>query len=55
MRGKPGTTVKFQVKKLRGGPSWKAGDVIEVDGSPVTVAALSEQSVNRIQYSSIEV
>ena len=30
MRGKPGTTVKFQVKKLRGGPSWKAGDVIEV-------------------------
>ena len=30
MRGKPGTTVKFQVKKLRGGPSWKAGEVIEV-------------------------
>ena len=30
MRGKPGATVKFQVKKLRGGPSWKAGDVIEV-------------------------
>ena len=30
MRGKPGTTVKFQVKKLRGGPTWKAGDVIEV-------------------------
>ena len=30
MRGKPGTTVKFQVKKLRDGPSWKAGDVIEV-------------------------
>ena len=30
MRGKPGTTVRFQVKKLRGGASWKAGDVIEV-------------------------
>jgi len=30
MRGKPGTTVRFQVKKLRGGAGWKAGDVIEV-------------------------
>ena len=33
MRGKPGTTVVFRVKKLRGGPTWQAGDVIEV---PVT-------------------
>ena len=32
----------------------QAGDVIEVNGFPVTVSALSEQSVNRIQYSSIE-
>ena len=30
MRGKPGTTVVFQVKKLRDGETWKAGDVIEV-------------------------
>ena len=30
MRGKPGTTVVFTVKKLRGGETWKAGDVIEV-------------------------
>ena len=30
MRGKPGTTVVFQVKKIRGGDSWNAGDVIEV-------------------------
>ena len=30
MRGKPGTTVVFQVKKLRGGPTWKAGESIEV-------------------------
>ena len=30
MRGKPGTTVVFKVKKLRDGETWKAGDVIEV-------------------------
>ena len=30
MRGKPGTTVVFKVKKLRGGPTWKAGETIEV-------------------------
>ena len=30
MRGKPGTTVVFKVKKLRGGPTWKAGESIEV-------------------------
>ncbi|MBR1569537.1 MAG: S41 family peptidase [Bacteroidales bacterium] len=30
MRGKPGTTVVFRVKKLRGGETWKAGEVIEV-------------------------
>ena len=31
MRGKPGTTVTFQVKKLRGGKDWKAGEIIEVN------------------------
>ena len=30
MRGKPGTTVKFKVKKLRAGDLWKAGDEIEI-------------------------
>lgn len=30
MRGKPGTSVLFKVKKLRGGEGWKAGDVIDV-------------------------
>ena len=30
MRGKPGTTVVFTVKKLRAGETWKAGEVIEV-------------------------
>ena len=30
MRGKPGTTVTLRVRKLRGGPSWKAGDVLDV-------------------------
>ena len=30
MRGKPGTTVVFKVKKLRAGSLWKAGEVIEV-------------------------
>ena len=30
MRGKPGTTVVFRVKKLRGGDGWKAGETIEV-------------------------
>ncbi len=30
MRGKPGTTVVFRVKKLRDGATWKAGDVIEL-------------------------
>ena len=33
MRGKPGTTVVFKVKKLRAGDGWKAGETIEV---PVT-------------------
>ena len=33
MRGKPGTTVVFRVKKLRAGDGWKAGETIEV---PVT-------------------
>ena len=30
MRGKPGTQVHFRVKKLRGGPTWEAGEVVEV-------------------------
>ena len=30
MRGKPGTDVVFKVKKLRGGPGWKAGESIDV-------------------------
>ena len=30
MKGKPGTSVVFDVKKLRGGESWKAGDTIKV-------------------------
>ena len=30
MRGKPGTTVVFRVKKLREGDGWKAGETIEV-------------------------
>ena len=30
MRGKPGTTVLFRVKKLRAGEYWKAGEVIAV-------------------------
>ena len=30
MKGKPGTTVVFKVKKLRAGATWAAGDVIEV-------------------------
>ena len=30
MRGKPGTDVVFHVKKLRGGPTWKAGEHIDV-------------------------
>ena len=30
MRGKPGTSVVFRVKKLRAGKTWAAGDVIEV-------------------------
>ena len=30
MRGKPGTTVLFRVKKLRDGDGWKAGDVIDL-------------------------
>ena len=30
MRGKPGTKVVFEVKKLRGGPTWNPGDTITV-------------------------
>ena len=30
MRGKPGTQVVFRVKKLRGGPTWQAGEVVEI-------------------------
>ena len=45
MRGKPGTQVIFRVKKLRGGPSWQAGDVIEV---PVTRERISLPSVEYV-------
>ena len=45
MRGKPGTQVIFRVKKLRGGPTWQAGDVIEV---PVTRERISLPSVEYV-------
>ena len=45
MRGKPGTTVVFRVRKLRGGPTWKAGDVIEV---PVTRERIALPSIEYV-------
>ena len=45
MRGKPGTTVVFRVKKLRGGPTWKASDVIEV---PVTRERIALPSIEYV-------
>ena len=45
MRGKPGTTVVFRVKKLRSGPTWKAGDVIEV---PVTRERIALPSIEYV-------
>ena len=30
MKGKPGTTVAFKVKKMRGGPTWAPGDTIDI-------------------------
>ena len=45
MRGKPGTQVVFRVKKLRGGPTWQAGDVIEV---PVTRERIALPSVEYV-------
>ena len=45
MRGKPGTTVVFRVKKLRGGPTWKAGEVIEV---PVTRERIALPSIEYV-------
>ena len=45
MRGKPGTKVVFRVKKLRGGPSWKAGEVIEV---PVTRERIALPSIEYV-------
>ena len=42
MRGKPGTQVVFRVKKLRGGPTWKAGEVIDV---PVTRERIALPSI----------
>ena len=45
MRGKPGTTVVFRVKKLRGGPTWQAGEVIEV---PVTRERITLPSVEYV-------
>ena len=45
MRGKPGTKVVFRVKKLRGGPTWQAGDVIEV---PVTRERIALPSIEYV-------
>ena len=45
MRGKPGTQVVFRVKKLRGGATWKAGDVIEV---PVTRERITLPSIEYV-------
>ena len=45
MRGKPGTTVVFRVKKLRGGPTWQAGEVIEV---PVTRERITLPSIEYV-------
>lgn len=45
MRGKPGTTVVFRVKKLRGGPTWQAGEVIEV---PVTRERIALPSIEYV-------
>ena len=45
MRGKPGTQVVFRVKKLRGGPTWKAGEVIDV---PVTRQRIALPSVEYV-------
>ena len=45
MRGKPGTQVVFRVKKLRGGPTWKAGEVIEI---PVTRERIALPSIEYV-------
>ena len=45
MRGKPGTKVVFRVKKLREGPTWKAGEVIEV---PVVRERISLPSIEYV-------
>ena len=45
MRGKPGTKVVFRVKKLRGGPTWQAGEVIEV---PVTRERIALPSIEYV-------
>ena len=45
MRGKPGTQVVFRVKKLRGGPTWQAGEVIEV---PVTRERIALPSIEYV-------
>ncbi len=45
MRGKPGTQVVFRVKKLRGGPTWQAGDVIEI---PVTRERIALPSIEYV-------
>ncbi len=38
MRGKPGTVVRFRVKKLRAGASWKAGETVDVDVTRARIA-----------------
>ena len=45
MRGKPGTQVVFRVKKLRGGPTWQAGEVVEI---PVTREHIALPSIEYV-------
>ena len=45
MRGKPGTQVVFRVKKLRGGPTWQAGEVVEI---PVTRERIALPSIEYV-------
>ena len=51
MRGKPGTKVVFRVKKLRGGPTWQAGEVIEVPVTRERIALPSIEYVDMINDS----
>lgn len=48
MRGKPGTTVRFKVKKLRPGKSWQAGETIDVDVTRERIALPSVEYVGML-------